>query len=149
MGPERIAQDPHAGFGISPKLTVTGRLSGTVDGRPVAIHAEGRSLRVSTSSLIAAWRLRRSAAPLRNLITLLPRMKPVSRAVSVLTIGLPRRSASSMGLIWLTEILPSMRTGTWTPSSSFFQTVTRRLAKASGGCHRIRARPWMKREQSP
>ena len=40
---------------------MTGRLSGTLSGRPVDIRADGRQVVLRVSSLRSAWQLRRSA----------------------------------------------------------------------------------------
>ncbi|MFN3167053.1 MAG: hypothetical protein ACE37H_08320 [Phycisphaeraceae bacterium] len=41
-------------------MTLVGRLSGEVDGRPIAIHADDGALNVHPASLRAAWAMRRS-----------------------------------------------------------------------------------------
>ena len=64
MGVARYAQDPHAGHGFVPKLILAGRLTGTLDGRPVVIDADGSGLTVSFAMLRTAWTARRSAASL-------------------------------------------------------------------------------------
>lgn len=58
MGLDRRHDDPHAGPWFVPKLTVTGRLVGVVDGRPVQIVGEGHRLRLVPSGILDAWRLR-------------------------------------------------------------------------------------------
>lgn len=62
MGAARHAEDSDARRGIGPKLTVTGRLHGTLFGRPVAIEANGRDFLLAVPGLRTAWRLRRSAS---------------------------------------------------------------------------------------
>lgn len=52
---------------------MTGRLTGTVLGRPVQIDAEGRELLLGVSSLRSAWRLRRSASA--NMVPILRRLR--------------------------------------------------------------------------
>lgn len=54
------AESTHTGLKFGPKLTVTGRLRGTVSGRPVELEARGRQLLLQMSSLRSVWRLRPS-----------------------------------------------------------------------------------------
>ena len=62
MGVARYSQDPHAGHGFVPKLILAGRLTGTLDGRPVVIDADDSGLTVSFAMLRTAWTAWRSAA---------------------------------------------------------------------------------------
>jgi hypothetical protein len=62
MGRVGVAQDSYPRRRTGPKLTVTGRLHGTADGRPVEIEAEGRELLIRVARLRAAWELRRSVS---------------------------------------------------------------------------------------
>ena len=62
MGRVGDAQDPHARRRAGPKLTVTGRLHGTADRRPVEIEADGRDLLIRVPGLRAAWSVRRSVS---------------------------------------------------------------------------------------
>ena len=60
MGAARDAQDSHAGHGFVPKLILAGRLTGTLDGRPVVIEADESGLTVSFPSFRSAWAARRT-----------------------------------------------------------------------------------------
>lgn len=64
MGAARHAQDPHTGHGFVPKLILAGRLTGTLDGRPVVIDADDRGVIVSFASVATAWAARRSTTAL-------------------------------------------------------------------------------------
>lgn len=64
MGVARHSQDPHSGHGFVPKLILAGRLTGTLDGRPVVIDADDSGLAVSFAMLRTAWTAWRSAASL-------------------------------------------------------------------------------------
>jgi hypothetical protein len=64
VGAARDAQDSHAGHGFVPKLILAGRLTGTLDGRPVVIDADERGVMVSFASVATAWAARRSATAL-------------------------------------------------------------------------------------
>ena len=58
MGSPRDAEDSHARHGYVPKLILAGRLTGTVDGRPVVISADDAGVTLDLSSLRSAWKLR-------------------------------------------------------------------------------------------
>ena len=58
MGSARDDEDSHAGHRHVPKLILAGRLTGTFDGRPVVISADGGGLTVDLSTLRSAWTLR-------------------------------------------------------------------------------------------
>ena len=73
MGVARYAQDPHAGHGFVPKLILAGRLTGTLDGRPVVIDADASGLTVSFAMLRTAWTARRSAASLLPVLGIVKR----------------------------------------------------------------------------
>jgi len=62
VGASRHAQDPHPRHGYVPKLILAGRLTGTVDGRPVVIDADDSGLTLSVAGFGSAWRLRSFAA---------------------------------------------------------------------------------------
>lgn len=64
MGAARHAQDSHPGHGFLPKLILAGRLTGTLDGRPVVIDADERGVMVSFASVATAWAARGSATAL-------------------------------------------------------------------------------------
>lgn len=66
MGAERHNEGPHAGQRDGPKLTITGRLDGTVAGQPVQILANGSVIQVVLTSYRSLWLARRgllAAAP--------------------------------------------------------------------------------------
>lgn len=58
MGLERGSEGSDPRPRVRPKLTVTGRLSGSVEGYPVAISGDGQKLRIELAGISAAWRLR-------------------------------------------------------------------------------------------
>ncbi len=58
MGSAWDDEDSHAGHRHVPKLILAGRLTGTVDGRPVVISADGGGVTVDVSTLRSAWTLR-------------------------------------------------------------------------------------------
>lgn len=92
MGSFGYYEDTHARHGCGPKLTVTGRLAGTLDGRPVEVQAAGHDIRVSVANLRAAWLLRRSVFG----------MMPVLRVAQAAGLGL-RLSVASRTTV---EVLP-------------------------------------------
>ena len=59
MGYARHTEDSHAGHRYVPKLILAGRLTGTLDGRPVVISADDAGLTLDLSSLRSAWTLRK------------------------------------------------------------------------------------------
>ena len=73
MGLQRHAEGPHSGSGPTPKLTLAGRLDGSVDGRPVTLLADGRDLTLVSGSIRTLFRLRRMwgavAGPLGTIFT--------------------------------------------------------------------------------
>ena len=52
-------ENPDAGHGYVPKLIMAGRLTGTLDGRPVVISANDAGLTLDLSTLRSAWKLRK------------------------------------------------------------------------------------------
>lgn len=82
MGAFGHRQDPHAGLGFSPKLILTGALSGSFAGRPVEIVCEGRCVRLVLPSVRTAWRLRRGFAGLPTVASTLDRVG-IALSVSV------------------------------------------------------------------
>ena len=58
MGSARDDEDSHAGHRHVPKLILAGRLTGTLDGRPVVISADDAGVTLDLSSLRSAWTLR-------------------------------------------------------------------------------------------
>jgi len=51
-------ENPYAGHGYLPKLIMAGRLTGTLDGRPVVINADDAGVTLDLSALRSAWTLR-------------------------------------------------------------------------------------------
>lgn len=51
MGFERDDEDPHRAVESNPKLTLAGRLDGSIGGRPVNVIAEHRGLTLEVSDL--------------------------------------------------------------------------------------------------
>ncbi len=51
MARQRPSEDPHEGRLAEPKLTLAGRLQGTLEGRPFEVQAEGQGLALSLDSL--------------------------------------------------------------------------------------------------
>ena len=51
MARQRSGEDPNEGRLAKPKLTVVGRLQGTVEGRPFDVQAEGQGLALSLDGL--------------------------------------------------------------------------------------------------
>lgn len=58
MGLERHCEDPHEGSRWSPKLTLVGRIAGTVDGRPWFLSGDERVATLLLPSLSVALKLR-------------------------------------------------------------------------------------------
>ena len=58
MGSARNVEDSHAGHRHVPKLILAGRLTGTVDGRPVVISADDAGVTIDLANLRSAWTLR-------------------------------------------------------------------------------------------
>jgi hypothetical protein len=63
VGAARDHENPHEGHGYVPKLILAGRLTGTLDGRPVVIEAGESGLLVSISALQTAWAARQTLEP--------------------------------------------------------------------------------------
>ncbi len=64
MGLERHREDPHEGSGCSPKLTLVGRLAGTVDNRPWSFSSDGQTMTLELPGLATALKLRRAVSKL-------------------------------------------------------------------------------------
>lgn len=92
MGAARDHEDTDEGHGHLPKLIMAGRLTGTLDGRPVVIDANDAGLSLAIASVRAAWAARRSMR------ALLPLLGAVKRA------GIPVRMTIA-GFMTL-ELLP-------------------------------------------
>lgn len=73
METERNDEDPHGRFDPHPKLTLAGRIDGSIDGRPVTIVGEGAALELSIhdwrSLLTSTHSWRTIVEPLRALLT--------------------------------------------------------------------------------
>ncbi len=73
MGTARHHENPDERHGYVPKLILAGRLTGTLDGRPVVIEAGDAGLLVSFPALRTAWAARRTAVSLVPVLRLLKR----------------------------------------------------------------------------
>lgn len=96
MGPARRPENPYEGHGYVPKLILAGRLTGTLDGRPVVIEAGESGLLVSMSAVQSAWAAWRTAEPLLPVLHTLKRFKvPLRlRVAGVVSVELlPKTSA--------------------------------------------------------
>ena len=72
MGFERDDEDPHRGTGATPKLTLAGRIDGTVDGWPVSLVAERRNLVLDVGRFRTLLTIRRGGrstfSPIRSFL---------------------------------------------------------------------------------
>lgn len=96
MGAARDHENKDEGHGHVPKLILAGRLTGTLDGRPVVIEADDAGVLLSMSSLRSAWTARRTIGPLLPVLQTLKRFKVPLRAriAGILTVELlPHASA--------------------------------------------------------
>ena len=57
-------KNPYERHGFFPKLILAGRLTGTLDGRPVVISAAEQTISIHLASLRSAWGLRKYARTL-------------------------------------------------------------------------------------
>lgn len=73
MDPFWQDENSHEQCGFGPKVIVTGRLDGTLYGRPVVIEALDQEFVISIASVYSAWRARRSAAA--SLVPLLQQLR--------------------------------------------------------------------------
>ena len=74
MGLERYPEGSNQEPGQSPKLSLAGRIEGTVDGRPVSLVARGGDLTLIVGNLRTIFTLRRSwPAVIRSLRPLIER----------------------------------------------------------------------------
>jgi hypothetical protein len=64
----RHPENPYERHGLFPKLILAGRLTGTLDGRPVVISAAEQTISVYLSGLRSAWGLRKQARGLLGTI---------------------------------------------------------------------------------
>jgi len=74
VGAARDHENPDERHGYVPKLILAGRLTGTLDGRPVVIEAGESGLLVSMSSVRSAWGARRTVEPLFPVLRTLKRL---------------------------------------------------------------------------
>jgi hypothetical protein len=96
VGAARDHENPHEGHGYVPKLILAGRLTGTLDGRPVVIEAGESGLLMSLSAFQTAWAARRTLEP----------VLPVLQTLKQLNVPLRLRIA---GLVSV-ELLPNVST---------------------------------------
>ncbi len=75
MGAAWDDENPDERHGYVPKLILAGRLTGTLDGRPVVIEAGESGLLFSMSSFQAAWAARRTVAALLPVLQTLRKLK--------------------------------------------------------------------------
>ena len=94
MGAARDDENPDKGY--APKLILAGRLTGTLDGRPVVIEAGESGLLLSTPSVRSAWAARRTVGPLL----------PVLRTLKQFEVPLRLRVAGIVSV----ELLPNTST---------------------------------------
>lgn len=64
MGAAWSHENPDAGYGYVPKLTLAGRLTATWDGRPVVIEADESGVRLAVPAMRTVWAARRFAGSL-------------------------------------------------------------------------------------
>jgi hypothetical protein len=60
LGLERHGKDPDEGSRCSPKLTLVGRITGTVNGRPWSVSGDGEVVAVEMPDLATAFKFRRA-----------------------------------------------------------------------------------------
>ena len=93
MGAARGDEDSHPRYGYAPKLILTGRLSGSLDGRPVEIDATAAGITLKVGSFRSLWKLRRleAAAPVVRLLSqqAIPLRLSVARLGSVDLLPVP------------------------------------------------------------
>lgn len=96
MGAPWNSENPDEGHGHFPKLIMAGRLTGTLDGRPVVIDANDSGLMVTFTSLWTAWSSTRSIGSLLPVLGMLKQHR-IPLRLSVAGLGtvevLPRPSA--------------------------------------------------------
>lgn len=68
MGSARNHENSNEGHGCVPKLTLAGRLTGSLDGRPVVIDADDSGLLVTIPAFQTAWTARRMLGSLMPLL---------------------------------------------------------------------------------
>lgn len=75
MGAARDDENPDKGHGCVPKLILAGRLTGSLDGRPVVIDADDSGLLVSIPAFQTAWTARRTIGPLLPVLLTLKQLR--------------------------------------------------------------------------
>ena len=88
MGSARDDEDSNAGHRHVPKLILAGRLTGTLDGRPVVISADKSGLTLDVSSLYSGWQLRKYSSA----------VLPVLKWLNALHIPLTMRVAGAVAV---------------------------------------------------
>jgi hypothetical protein len=68
VGAARDHENQDKGHGYVPKLILAGRLTGTLDGRPVVIEAGESGLLLSMSAFQTAWAARHTLGPVLPLL---------------------------------------------------------------------------------
>lgn len=96
MGAARDHENPDERYGYVPKLILAGRLTGTLDGRPVVIEADERGVMVAFGSVATAWAARRSVTALVPVLAVaqrwtVPVRLTVGRLVSLNVLPRPSR----------------------------------------------------------
>lgn len=113
MGASWNAEDPDEGYGHFPKLIMAGRLTGTLDGRPVVIDANESGLVVTFSTCWAAWSSSRAVGSLLPVLGMLKQHRiPLRLSVAgLVTVEvLPRPSVLARMLAPCLSCLASTRT---------------------------------------
>ena len=73
MGAARDLENPDEGHGHIPKLILAGRLTGSLDGRPVVIEADESGLLLNVPAFRTAWTARRTVRSLLGVLQTLKR----------------------------------------------------------------------------
>jgi len=100
VGAARDHENPDERHGYVPKLILAGRLTGTVNGRPVVIEAGESGLLVSMSAVQSAWAARRTVRPLLPVLRTLKRFHvPLRlRVAGIMSIDLLPNSSTVLKL---------------------------------------------------
>lgn len=88
MGAQRRADDHDPRRGKRAKVTLAGRLAGSVDGRPITLDAHEQTLTLRPTSMRQAWSLRRYTSSMRGLVQRLSLMTGAQLVIELR--GLPR-----------------------------------------------------------
>lgn len=100
------------GRGEQPKLTVAGRMEGSVFGRPVTIDASGKKISLQLPSLVVAWKLRRFVAELVRPTSAISKLHAHALTVKVKVAAWPAIEVfpnPSLGLRFLVPPLKRLR----------------------------------------